>query len=70
MGVKIGAPIVVIAFIITESSVLPFENEVIKLDTAPPGHAATSINPIATVADRILCNTAQSRKVKKGRTTH
>ena len=49
MGVNIGAPSVVKVLISTDSSALPLAYDVMKLDTAPPGHEATRIRPIATI---------------------
>ena len=52
-GVVKMAAVVVTADIDTESSRLPFEIEVMKFDTLPPGHDATKIIPIATIG--VMC---------------
>ena len=50
----------------TDSSVLPRENEVMKLDIFPPGQAATRIIPSAIIGDIQSFNKIVSRKVNAG----
>ena len=49
----------------TDRAALPLAREVIKLEMLPPGHAATSIMPRATLGIGLKTNT--NKKVKKGR---
>ena len=49
----------------TDRAALPLAREVIKLEILPPGHAATSIIPKATLGMGLKTNT--NKKVKKGR---
>ena len=69
-GVVKMAAEVVTADIDTESSRLPFEIEVIKFDTFPPGHDATKIIPIATIGVMCLWKMMMRRKVIEGIKTH
>ena len=49
----------------TDKAAFPLAREVIKLEMLPPGHAATSIMPRATLGIGLKINT--NTKVKKGR---
>ena len=51
----------------TESSVLPLDNEVMKFDMLPPGHAATRIIPSAIIGDIQFLNVIVRRNVSAGR---
>jgi|TARA_B110000971_G_scaffold35824_2_gene34080 hypothetical protein len=49
----------------TDRAALPLAREVMKLEILPPGHAAISIIPKATLGIGLKINT--NKKVKKGR---
>ena len=49
---------------------MPLAYDVMKFDTAPPGHDATRISPIATMGGMKLWKSTHSRYVTSGRTIH
>ena len=51
----------------TESSVLPLQRDVMKLDILPPGQAATRIIPRAIIGEIQFLNVIVKRKVNAGR---
>ena len=69
-GVVKMAAVVVTADIDTESSRLPFEMEVMKFDTLPPGQEPTKIMPIATIGVMCLWKMMMRRKVMAGMMIH
>ena len=70
IGVTNDAKAVVSAVSETESSTLPFDNDVIKLEILPPGHDATKIIPMATIGVINGLRTIAKRQVTAGRITH
>lgn len=57
------AIVVAIAVNVTDKAMFPFANDDIKFEIFPPGHAATSIIPIAILGVGLIKRT--NRKVKK-----
>lgn len=53
----------------TESSVLPLDREVMKLDMFPPGQDATRIIPKAIIGEIQFLNVIVRRKVNAGSST-
>ena len=54
----------------TDSSVLPFEREVMKFEILPPGQDATSIIPRAIIGESQFLNVMVSRNVNAGKSTN
>ena len=53
----------------TDSSEFPLQSDVMKLDTFPPGHAATRIIPSEIIGVRTLLKMMQRRNVNAGSNT-
>jgi hypothetical protein len=64
-GVMNTATTLAIAVMQTDSAVFPLARDVIKFEMFPPGQAATTIIPRATLGRGL--NSSTSRKVRKGR---
>lgn len=69
-GVMNTASPVAMAVRVTLSSALPRERDDMKLEMLPPGHAATSSMPMATVGVMKRLNITTSRKVMAGSATN